>query len=161
MVCTLRCWFLRSTGWCYLPFCGHFLKDFCVIPPFKNGISLLSVVSILYTTRRRSISCARRDQNLLLQLTEYWKIPLQRSMPNRVKNSQRHIHMNNLNYHRKIFWWNNINLLSGTIYKIKSQRPFLNKRNHKLMQNLCLNFTFFSIQTCKALYGDLKTAVHK
>ena len=119
MVCTLRCWFLRSTGWCYLPFCGHFLKDFCVIPPFKNGISLLSVVSILYTTRRRSISCARRDQNLLLQLTEYWKIPLQRSMPNRVKNSQRHIHMNNLNYHRKIFWWNNINLLSGTTYKIK------------------------------------------
>ena len=119
MVCTLRCGFLRSTGWCYLPFCGHFLKDFCVIPPFKNGISLLSVVSILYTTRRRSISCARRDQNLLLQLTEYWKIPLQRSMPNRVKNSQRHIHMNNLNYHRKIIWWNNIYLLSGTIYKIK------------------------------------------
>ena len=100
---------LRSTGWCYLPFCGHFLKDFCVIPPFKNGISLLSVVSILYTTRRRSISCARRDQNLLLQLTEYWKIPLQRSMPNRVKNSQRHIHMNNLNYHRKIIRWNIIN----------------------------------------------------
>ena len=119
MVCTLRCWFLRSTGWCYLPFCGHFLKDFCVIPPFKNGISLLSVVSILYTTRRRSISCARRDQNLLLQLTEYWKIPLQRSMPNRVNNSQRYIHINNLNYLWKIICWNIINLLSSITYKIK------------------------------------------
>ena len=111
-------------GWCYLPFCGHFLKDFCVIPPFKNGISLLSVVSILYTTRRRSISCARRDQNLLLQLTEYWKIPLQRSMPNRVNNSQRYIHINNLNYIWKIICWNIINLLSSITYKIKCLMKF-------------------------------------